>query len=309
MRASRSLYLMGTQIDLFVEGEQAEHLCQKAELMLHHDNQLFNCHALSSALAHVNQGSGLSPVAVDAELFELISWGKCYSRPGLGFLNIALGPVTRLWRIGFPDAKQPDPALLKETLSLTDARDIILDERAKTVYLRKKGMALDLGALAKGYSADRVIAYWRSCSVDGAMINLGGNVLVYGRSPDSSDGLWRVGIQHPDCPRGNHLAVLKVADTAVVTSGVYERQLKVNGKVFHHIFDPKTGYPITSDIASLTILAKEALVAETWTTALFGVSAKQAIDKINALDQVEGLIVTNNGAVLTSSGLSQYLCL
>lgn len=307
MKASQRLYLMGTVIDLFVEAEQADQLCQVAEDMLHSYHRRFNAHDRLSTVSAINQAAGRHSVVVDEELFELIAWGKAHSDRTLGFLNIALGPVTALWRIGFADAREPDSKELGRALKLTDSRAISLDHREKTVYLNHRGMAIDLGALAKGYAADRIMAYWKGQSVDAAMINLGGNAVVYGRSPLAEDGFWRVGIQDPSSPRGRHLAVLKVRDASVVTSGIYERQLLARGQVFHHIFDGQTGYPITSDIASITLVSRQSLVAETWTTVLFGYSAREAMAKVDSLSGLEGLIVTRDGAVLQSRGLKPYL--
>lgn len=309
MRVSRRLRLMGTLIDLFVEGDQADLLCQEAEVMLHRYHQRFSANSPFSELAAVNHAAGEVPVTVHEDLFELLTWGKLYSDADLGFLNIAMGSVTALWRIGFNDARLPEQDEIVQALRLTDRRDIVLDHGEKTVYLKKKGMRLDLGALAKGFIADKVMAYWKSYPIRAAMINLGGNVLVHGKPASFSDEFWRVGIQHPEQSRGQHVAVLKLQDASVVTSGSYERHLFRDGQSYHHIFDPNTGYPIVSDIRSISLISKQSLLAETWTSILFGYSPKTAIEIVDTLPELEGLVIAKDGAIWQSKGLKPYLCL
>lgn len=220
-------------------------------------------------------------------------------------LNIAIGPLIQEWRIGFNDANYPSPEKIQSLLPLIDPAAIHLDEKKQTVYLELAGMAIDLGALAKGYFADKIIADFKRAGVTSAFIDLGGNVLTYGEAPQRADGCWRIGIQNPFLPRGNHVAVVKVQNESVVTSGIYERKFDWQGQSYHHIFDRQTGYPIKTNLASLTIVSKESLAGEIWTTRLFGRSAQEVLTELNRLDDIEGIVITTDQQIAYSQGLKR----
>ncbi|RPK30003.1 FAD:protein FMN transferase [Paenibacillus xylanexedens] len=139
----------------------------------------------------------------------------------------------------------PEDTDIKEVLELLNPEHIQLDDEQQTVHLLKKGMEIDLGAIAKGYFADQVMAFFKKNGASSAMIDMGGNVLVHGDSPSDSSH-WNVGIQNPFLPRGNAAALVSIREQSVVTSGIYERVLEKQGQQYHHIFSSKTGYPIES---------------------------------------------------------------
>src|SRR5699024_12190241 len=119
----------------------------------------------------------------------------------------------------------------------------------------------------------------------------GGNGMTYGPSPKQADGCWRIGIQNPFQSRGNFNAILRAYDQSVVTSGIYERKSTINNRTYHHILDPKTGYPIETEIASLTIVSKESIDGEIWTGRLFGHTPQQIMGRINQLQEVIGIVI------------------
>jgi thiamine biosynthesis lipoprotein len=167
-------------------------------------------------------------------------------------------------------------------------------------------MKIDLGALAKGYIADKVMDYLKSEKVTSAMINLGGNVLVYGDNPKQETGIWRIGIQNPKTIRGNNIGILSLKNKSVVTSGIYERHLRVGHKDYHHIFDRKTGYPIETDMASLTIVSDLSVDCEIWTTKLFGLPIMQALTTIQNTPNIEGILITKDNRLAITSGLKSH---
>ena len=126
--------------------------------------------------------------------------------------------------------------------------------KIKASFSRKR-LKIDLGALAKGYIADRIADYLKAENVTSALINLGGNILTFGPALHNPDQKWRIGIQNPKETRNTNLLVLAIRDQSVVTSGIYERTFEIDGKTYHHIFDSQTGYPVSSDLASLTIIS------------------------------------------------------
>lgn len=301
------LHRMGTVIHLWLQHEKPEPLLAKAEEMLIDYEGRFSANDNRSALMQLNQQAASHFVKVDKELFELISIGKEQSLMTDSFLNIALGPLVKEWRIGFKDAHYPEAHQIKGLLKLTNPADILLNEAERTVAFRQQGMEIDLGALAKGYFADKIIAFFRREGAQAAYIDLGGNVLTFGEAPFHEDGYWRVGVQNPFLPRNQYAAVVKIKNQSVVTSGIYERKFEWQGKTYHHIFDPHTGFPIQSSLASLTIVSKQSLDGEIWTTRLYGKTPSTIITDLNSIPTIEGLVITNQGELAFSQGLKKNI--
>ncbi|WP_256444867.1 FAD:protein FMN transferase [Gemella sp. zg-570] len=219
------------------------------------------------------------------------------------FLNIAIGKLVKLWKIGFDEARKPTDIEIKNVLSLIDLENIILNEDECSIYLSKKNMEIDLGALAKGYFADKIKDYLLAKGVKSGIIDLGGNVLTLGTSYKNNHGFCLVGIQNSKENRGNLLGVIPIKDKSVVTSGIYERVLNFNGEKYHYIFDSLTGYPIKNEIASVSVIANKSLDCEIWTTILFSYSIEKALHIINSMKDFECLIIDKNNKIYLSDGI------
>lgn len=296
------IYLMGTKISLYVKGETAEKLIEKAEGMLIHYEEVFSANSDNSQLAMLKKAASLAPQKVDVELYELIKIGIKHSLCENSYLNIAIGPLIKLWRIGFKEAHVPEKEAIENVLELLKPENIQLDDEKKTVYFLKKGIEIDLGAIAKGYFADKVMEFFKENCAVSAMVDMGGNVLVFGESPSKVSD-WNVGIQNPFLPRGNAVALVKIKNQSVVTSGIYERVFEKDGSKYHHIFDSKTGYPIESNIASLTIIADKSLDCDIYTTKLFGLDAASIIHRVNKIDGMGAVVITVDGKLAYTNNL------
>lgn len=299
---TKIIYLMGTKISLYIKGEGAKELTKRAEDMLIHYNEVFSANSDNSQLALLKKRAAFTPQKVDEELYELIKVGKKHSLCENSYLNIAIGPLIKLWRIGFSEAHVPDPEAIENVLELLKPENIQLDDEKKTIYFLKEGMEIDLGAIAKGYFADKVMELFKENGAVSAMVDMGGNVLVFGASP-SEGGDWKVGIQNPFLPRGNAAALVKIKNQSVVTSGIYERVLEKEGSKYHHIFNSKTGYPIESDIASLTIIADTSLDCDIYTTKLFGFDAASIIRRVNKIKDMGAVVITMDGRLACTDNL------
>lgn len=299
---TKIIYLMGTKISLYIKGNDAEGLVKKAEDMLIHYNKVFSANSDTSQLAMLKKTAAIAPQKVDDELYELIKIGKKHSLCEDSYLNIAIGPLIKLWRIGFKEAQVPEKEAIKNVLELLKPENIQLEDEGKTVHFLKKGMEIDLGAIAKGYFADKVMELFREHGAVSAMVDLGGNVLVLGESP-SEGGDWKVGIQNPLLPRGNAAALVTIRNQSVVTSGIYERVLEREGSKYHHIFNSKTGYPMESNIASLTIIADSSLDCDIYTTKLFGLDAATIIRRVNQMKDLGAVVITLDGALAYTNNL------
>ena len=157
--------------------------------------------------------------------------------------------------------------------------------------------------MAKGYIADKIADYLKSQHIMSALINLGGNIKTIGANM-LSNRPWQIGIQNPRQPRGTNLAVLPICNQSVVTSGTYERKLQVNEHTYHHILDRKTGYPVDTQLTSITIISDNSLDGEIWTTRLYGEKPKQLLARVEQEKGIEALIVTTDNRVYYSSGIS-----
>lgn len=296
------IYLMGTKISLYIKGEDAKKLAKKAEDMLIHYEEDFSANSDNSQLAMLKKTASLTPQKVDDELYDLIKIGKKHSLCENSYLNIAIGPLIKLWRIGFKEAHVPEKEAIVKVLDLLKPENIQLDDEKKTVYFLQKGIEIDLGAIAKGYFADKVMEFFKENGAISAMVDMGGNVLVFGESP-SKGGDWNVGIQNPFLSRGNAVALVKIKDQSVVTSGIYERVFEKEGGKYHHIFDSKTGYPIESNIASLTIIADKSLDCDIYTTKFFGLDAASIIHRVNRIKGMGAVVITVDGKLAYTDNL------
>lgn len=306
----KSIHLMGTIIDVIIEEEvstKAERILTDTIELIKYYEYVFSANREDSKLMEINLNAGIKETVVDRELFSLIKLGKYHSKKENSFLNIALGPIVQTWRIGFPDEKVPKKEEISNLLRLTDSSNIILNDEKHSVFLKEKGMQINLGALAKGYIADLIVYFLKEQGVKSGLINLGGNVLTFGDAPHHDNKKWYIGVQNPLLKRGNHSIVLKVKNKSIVTSGGYERNLKKDGETYHHILDPKTGYPIKTDIASITIISDLSVDGEIWTTRLYGRNALDIISEINKHPNIEGLIILNDCSLMYSKGINKYL--
>lgn len=306
---TRVLELMGTVITLSIETSDSPRLLDQAQKMLEDYQQRFSANQDDSELMKVNAQAGIKAVKVSADLFDLIRKGRDMGISSHSKLNIAIGPLIKLWRIGFADARVPAKKEIEERLALIKLEDIELNAEKQTVFLKKKGMEIDLGALAKGYFADQLKDFFQAKGVQSGIIDLGGNVLTIGESAKNPEGVWQIGIQNPLKERGNLIAVIKSKDQSVVTSGIYERALKTGEKKYHHIFDSVTGYPVENDIASLTIVSDHSLDGEFWTTVLFHESPQKVLNWLNQMPQIEGIIISRTNELFVSEKLKPHIVL
>lgn len=192
---SHSERLMGTTITISLVDEQADIFLQKSFDLLKELEYRFNANSQESELMEINYQAGIAPVTVHPDLFELISLGLEHSLALSSHLNISIGPLIQTWRIGFSDAKVAQPQEIESVLPLINPHGIELDSSTSTVFLKQKGMKIDLGCLAKGYSADKVAQFLRKEGVTSALINLGGNILTIGKNQARGDNPGKSGFK------------------------------------------------------------------------------------------------------------------
>ena len=257
--------------------------------------KLIDIYDSSSEIYHLNENAAKESVSVSPELFALIRRAYDMSVLTDGAFNIAIGPLVELWGIGNGGETVPSAEDIEKTLLLTDYNNIILDEENRSVLFLKEGMKIDLGALGKGYAADRIAEYFRENGVENAIINLGGNVYMLGSHPEGRE--WTVGLQSPDTERGGYFATVACSDSSVVTSGGYERYFETeDGNIYHHILSSKTGYPASSDIVSSSIISRDSTLADMLSTATFVLGSKKGEEIVNQFS-LQAVFLLENGDV------------
>ena len=213
----------------------------------------FNMYSTDSEISGVNHAAGTGAVAVSEDFLEALRQGLRLADLTDGLFNPTVGPLVKLWGIDSDTAHVPKPEDIRAALRLIGWREVVLDQTARTVALRRPGMTLDFGALLKGFAAVETGRVLSSRGVRCAVVDVGGSVLALGSRPDGSP--WHVGIQKPDGPRGTSLGVVEVHDEVVNTSGSYEQFFVQNGRRYQHILDPRTGYPVDNGVESATVIA------------------------------------------------------
>lgn len=254
-------HALGTSITLQIFGALDKSVINDSFTLIDHYEDLLTVNRDESEVMDVNHAAGKHPVQVSSGTYDLIKLAVEESRKNFGF-NALIGPVVKLWAIGFKDAHVPTDDQIKERMKLIDPFSVDLNDVDQTVFLKKSGMELDLGGIAKGWIADRIKDYWMAYGVHAGIINLGGNILLVGDSPKRASGQWSVGVQDPKEPRGNNIASVMVPQCSAVTSGTYERYLEVDGHKYHHLIDPRTGYPVETNLAGVTTFTKYSVEAE-----------------------------------------------
>ncbi|OCG19712.1 thiamine biosynthesis protein ApbE [Gilliamella sp. Fer1-1] len=225
---------------------------------------------LISEVMSINLAAGSHPVTVSSSVFSLIEQAQKVSLHFNSCFNFAIGPLVKLWKIGFNGQQVPPAKLIKQRLLLTDPNNIELDTNNRSVFLKKFGMEIDLGAIAKGYIADVAKLILHKYQVYQGIINLGGNVLTLGSPLTNENSYWHVGLKKPFATDDKLSGVIKVKNKSVVTSGIYERFFIQNNHLYHHILDPKTGYPLDNELDSVTVISNSSLEGDIYSTVFYG---------------------------------------
>lgn len=289
--------LLGTVCRITVTDENAQTALENGFRAIVDVENAISRTKLESQISQINQQAGISPVSVTPEIFHLIKTSLYLAQISNGAFNPAIGPLVDLWGIGTEYARLPESEEIEEICKLCNWRDVELDEATYSVFLPKVGMALDLGGIGKGYAAEQVL---ESFPASHALINLGGDILVSGGKPNGS--AWSLGLQDPFAAQGVHFMIIEGKDIAVVTSGPYERYFEQNGIRYHHILDTATGYPSETGISSVSIIARDPMLADALATAVYVMGKEQGMRLINELDGVEAVLVTQEGTVIVSAG-------
>lgn len=299
---SESYFIFDTIVSVRVYDERMDDAhFESIKAILEHIDETMNRFKEKSEVAHINQLAGQSAVKVSEETFNIIQTAKSYAISSGGKFDPTVGPLVDLWAIGNGGSVVPSDEAIEAAKQLVDYDKLILDKHNLTVELKDKGMTLDLGAIAKGYAADKVAQYLQEQDFHSAIIDLGGNIVAMGSKPNQT--AWSIGIQSPEENRGAYLGTLSVEDKTIVTSGIYERYFTFQDKQYHHVLDPFTGFPASHELVSVTIITDESMHADAMSTATFLLGLEEGTAFIEAMDNSEAIFVTRDYKVHLTSGL------
>ena len=289
----------GNQIQIFsfedrILASEALKRAEERVRLLHDTLSVFQP---ESELSLLNASAGCGAVAVGPDTLHLLAQSKHYSAFSGGALSVTTRALSALWEIHARCGSVPGRAEVEHALSLVCDADIELDEVAQTAELKRFGQSVDLGSIAKGFAADEVRRILLEGGVTDALINLGGTVYIIG-------GVRQVGIQHPDRATGIAMGRISLQNGCAVTSGDYERFYEVDGVRYHHIVDPRTGYPARSNLRSVTLIGDSAMNLDALSTAVFVLGAAEGLRLIREAG-VEAVFVTTELEVFCTEGLRE----
>ena len=300
---------MGTFVTVKVvagSAARAEEIIDAAFREVKKIERLMSHYRDDSEVSRLNQAAHRQALVVSPETFEVLLRSGEISRDSGGAFDITVGPLIELWQKAARENRLPLPERIAEARARVDYRKVILNKETKAVSFARPGISLDLGGIAKGYAVDKAIEAIRKCGATGALVEAGGDIYALGWRPDGKP--WRIKIQDPgggDSDPG----VVQVKDKAVVTSGNYRRFVEIEGKRFSHIIDPRSGLP-AEGIASVTVIAREATLADALATALSVLGETEGLRLVESLHHVECLMIIGEKGdfrKVESSGFSRFL--
>ncbi|WP_037373316.1 FAD:protein FMN transferase [Anaerovorax odorimutans] len=250
------------------------------------------------------KNAGTKWTTVSPETLEILKTSIYYSELSEGYFDITAGPLISLWNIKDGKGYVPSSEEIEEAKKFINYKDILF-QNEKEVMLKNPGMKANLGAIAKGYIADRVKELLLEKGVKSAIINLGGNILVVGEPPEG--GEFNIGVQDPLGETGEAIGILQINDKSLVSSGSYERYFVYEGKKYHHILDPFTGYPSDNNLSGVTVVSEKSTDGDALSTIIFLLGEEKGMKLIESISNTEAVFIDKKGNIQVSTGLQDKL--
>lgn len=251
----------------------------------------------TTQISQVNQNAGIKPIKVDQEVFDLVERAIKISKLTSGAFDISYASMDKIWKFDGSMKQMPTEEAIKKSVEKVGYQNIILNPTDKTIFLKNKGMKLGLGGIAQGYIADKIKEVLQEKGCTSGLVNVSGDINTWGKQPNGQP--WTVGIINP-MNKNKVFATFILDDSAVETSGSYEKFVVFNGKRYSHIIDPRTGYP-ASGIVSVSVFAKQTELADALATGIFVLGIEVGLDLVNQLNGIDCIIVDDKGGVHVSN--------
>jgi thiamine biosynthesis lipoprotein len=253
----------------------------------------------TTQISRVNQNAGIKPVQVDKEVFELVKRAIKISEITSGAFDISYASMDKIWKFDGSMKEMPTEEAIKKSVAKIGYKNIILNSKEATIFLKLQGMKLGLGGIGQGYIADKVkeLLFAKGCT--SGIVNVSGDINAWGKQPDGKP--WTVGIVNP-LNKNKIFATFPLENSAVETSGSYEKYVIFNGIRYSHIIDPRSGYPATG-VVSVSVFSKQTEVADALATGIFVLGVEVGLDLVSQLKGIECIIVDDKGKIHTSKGI------
>lgn len=298
----RTLILMGSRFDITVVAsneKEGNKYIDSAIFEIARIEKLISSWDVNSETSLINKFSGIKPIKVDKELFDLIERSIAISTLTNGAFDISYASMDRIWKYDGTMREMPSEEKISSSIKKVGYQNIIIDKEAQTVFLKLKGMKIGFGAIGKGYAADKAKALLIEKGAKAGIINASGDLNAWGKQANGKD--WMVAITNP-LNKNKVFSWLPINDSAIVTSGNYEKFISFNGIRYSHIIDPRTGYPSTG-IISTSIMTSNAELADAISTSVFVMGVETGLDFINQLKGVDCIIIDEQNKIHTSNNI------
>jgi thiamine biosynthesis lipoprotein len=298
----RTLKLMGSRFDITVVAnskEEGNTYIDNAINEILRIEKLISSWDAKSQTSLINKNSGIKPVQVDKELFQLIERALKISKLTNGAFDITYASMDKVWKFDGSMTEMPSEESIKKSIKKVGYKNIILNKENHSVFLKLENMKIGFGAIGKGYAADKAKELLQQKGVKAGIINASGDLNAWGKQPNGKD--WMVAIVNP-LNKEKVFSWLPINNGAVVTSGNYEKYVTLNNTLYSHIINPKTGYPSTG-ILSVTIFSPNAELADALATSVFVMGVDVGLDFINQLKGVECIIIDKDNKILTTKNI------
>ena len=301
----RNELLMGNRFDLGVVGDdevKANQALEKAIIEIKRIEALLSTYQANSQINQVNSNAGISPVKVDEEVFNLVERAQRISELTQGAFDLSYGSLDKsLWNFDQNMKQLPSKELAKNAVHLINFKNILLDRANETIFLAKKGMRIGFGGIGKGYAADQAKMVLVGLGYTDGIVNASGDMCAWGKRADGED--WTVGISNPDFPR-DILSEFSLNDSAVATSGNYEKFVLIDGQKYSHTIHPKTGFPMQG-IKSVTVFAPFAELADALTTPISVMGVEVGLHLMNQMKGVACIIIDDANEVFSTKNIHE----
>ncbi|MGL2985995.1 FAD:protein FMN transferase [Flavobacterium sp. RSSA_27] len=298
----RKLYMLGSPFEMTVVAKdtmQANVYIDMAVAEVKRIENLISDWIPTTQISQVSKNAGIQPVKVDKEVYDLVERAIKVSQLTSGAFDISYASMDKIWKFDGSMKAMPTPEAIKQSVARIGYKKIVLDAKAQTIYLKEKGMKLGLGGIGQGYIADKIKDLLLSKGCTSGIVNVSGDINAWGYQTTGKP--WTVAIVNP-MNKSKVFATFPLENSAVETSGSYEKYVVFDGKRYSHIIDPRTGYP-AQGVVSVSVFAKQTEIADALATGIFVLGVDVGLDLVNQLKGIGCIIVDDKGEIHTSKNI------